>query len=373
MRRLSTPRSSMTVTICSLFAVLAVPTASAAPIPAPMSDPAQAKALAAEIGAARTGGVYYDDAGQLVVAVTDEAAARTVRAEGGTAEVVEHSAADLAAVQAALDDRIADTDPIANTSWGVDPSTNQVSVKIFDGVSTADQKRLTDLAADYGDAVRVEKFPGTLQTNAYESLGGIGIKSKDSGAGCTLGFNVRDSSGQKYFVTAGHCANTSAGLWWHREAGNIYFGKRTEWYDFGGIEKDYAVVKYNEDDAIDVAAYGAVRAAGTEYEITDSRYPFDGESARRAGAVSSDLVGYVLSPSESVYVDGVLVKNMIMTTHCARHGDSGGPLWAGTDALGVLSGSTTPKGETCNSAQDKYVSFFQPVHWVLAHHGLSAF
>lgn len=373
MRRLSTPRTSMTVTICSLFAVLAVPTASAAPTPAPMSDPAQARALAAEIGADRTGGVYYDDAGQLVVAVTDEAAARTVRAEGGTAEVVEHSAAELASVQAALDDRIADTDPIVNTSWGVDPNTNQISVKIFEGVSAADQKRLTDLVADYGDAVRVEKYPGTLRTTAYESLGGIGIKAADSGVECTLGFNVRNSAGEKYFVTAGHCANASNRLFWHREAGNIYFGKRTEWYDFGGNEKDYAVVKYNEDDSTDVAAYGAVRAAGAEYEITDSRYPFDGESVKRAGAVSSDLVGYVLSPSETVTVSGVVLKNMIVTTNCSKGGDSGGPLWAQTDALGILSGTTTPAGEPCNSAQDKYVSIFQPVHWVLAHHGLSAF
>ncbi|WP_200307764.1 S1 family peptidase [Streptomyces adelaidensis] len=373
MRRLSIRRTSLTVALCSLAAVLASPTANAAPAPALMSDPAQARALATEIGADRTGGVYYDDAGQLVVAVTDESAARTVRAEGGTAEVVKHSAADLASVQTALDDRIAEADPIPNTSWGIDPSTNQVSVKIFEGVSAADRKRLTDLVAGYGDAVRVEKYPGTLKTNAYESLGGIGIKSVDSGAECTLGFNVRNSSGQKYFVTAGHCADTSADLWWNREAGGIYLGKRTEWYDFGGIEKDYAVIKYNEDDNIDVAAYGAVRAAGTEYEITDSRYPFDGESVRRAGAVSSDLVGFVLSPSETVTVSGVVLKNMIMTTNCALGGDSGGPLWAGTDALGILSGGNTPNGEPCNSAQDKYVSVYQPVHWVLSHHGLSAF
>ncbi|MFM9693526.1 S1 family peptidase [Streptomyces europaeiscabiei] len=371
MRRLSTRRISMTAALCSLAAVLASPTANAAP--APITDPARARALAAEVGADRTGGVYYDAAGQLVVAVTDEAAARTVRAEGGTAEVVKHSAADLASVQATLDDRIAETDPIANTSWGVDPSTNQVSVKIFEGVSAADRKRIRDLAAEYGDAVRVEKFPGTLNTNAYESLGGIGIRAADSGAECTLGFNVRNSAGEKYFVTAGHCANASNKLFWHRQAGDIYFGKRTEWYDFGGDEKDYAVVKYNEDDAIDVAAYGAVRAAGTEYEITGSRYPFDGESVKRAGAVTSDLVGYVLSPSETVTVSGVVLKNMIMTTNCSKGGDSGGPLWAQTDALGILSGGNTPLGEPCNSAQDNYVSVFQPVHWVLAHHGLSAF
>ncbi|MCX4700440.1 S1 family peptidase [Streptomyces sp. NBC_01373] len=352
--------------------MLASPTANATAteVPAPISDPAQARALAAKVGDDRTGGVYYGDAGQLVVAVTDEATARAVRAEGGVAEIVKYSTAALTSVHATLDQRIAEADPIPNTSWGVDPSTNQVTVEIFDGVSAADEKRLMDLVAGYGDAVRVEKLTGTIRPTAYESIGGIGIVSKEGGSGCTLGFNVRDSSGQKYFVTAGHCADTTADLWWNRENGNHYLGKRI-WFDYGGIDKDYAVMDYRNDE---IVAYGAVRAAGTEYEITDSRYPNAGESAKRAGAVSSDLVGEVLSPSETVtYSDGTVLKNMIETSHCALPGDSGGPLWTGTQALGITSATTTPSSASCNSAQSQYRTYFQPVHWVLAHHGLSAF
>ncbi|MGW3410910.1 S1 family peptidase [Streptomyces sp. NPDC000888] len=364
-------RTSMALAVCGLFAALTSPTANATPAPTPIADPARVRALAVEIGENRSGGVYYDDAGRLVVAVTDEAAARAVRAEGGTAEIVKHSTAALKSIHATLDDRIADTAPIANTSWGIDPRTNQVSVKTFDGVSAADRKRLTDLVTGYGDAVRVERFPGTPRPNAYETLGGIGIRSAVGNWGCTLGFNVRDPAGKKYFVIAGHCVDSADKLEWNREAGGVYLGKRTQWWDFGGIEKDYAVMEYLNDD---VAAYGAVRAVGTEYEITGSRYPNAGEPVKRAGATSSDLVGEVLSPSETVIMSGpVLLKNMIMTSNCSLAGDSGGPLWAGTDALGVLSGGTTPSHEPCNSAQSKYVSYYQPVHWVLAHHGLSAF
>ncbi|WP_193241520.1 S1 family peptidase [Streptomyces phaeolivaceus] len=374
MRRLpTTPRTSMTVAICSVFAVLAAPTAHAAPSPdpAPTAGPDRATALIASMGADRTGGTFYDGDGRLVVAVTDEAAARTVRAQGGTAEVVEHSTDELNSVRTALDRRIADTDPIPNTAWGVDPSTNQVTVSVFDGVSAADRKRLTDVVADYGDKVRVEELPGGIKETAYESLGGIGIVAPYGPTYCTLGFNVRDSSGKKYFVTAGHCASRDEEEFWHREAGGIYFGERTEWWDFGEVEKDYAVIEYVNDD---VAAYGAVRAAGATYEITDSRYPDDGESVKRAGAVSSDLVGQVINPSVTfTFPSGKVMKNMIETSHCAKPGDSGGPLWAGTDALGIASATNTPADASCNSAQSQYRTFFQPVHWVLARYGLSAF
>ncbi|MFI1208745.1 S1 family peptidase [Streptomyces sp. NPDC020802] len=373
MRKVPLRPTVMAIAICGLFATLASPTANAAtaPLPASLTDPARARALAAEVGPDRTGGVYYDTAGRLVVAVTDEAAARTVRAKGAAAEVVEHSTADLNSVRTALDQRIAETDAIPNTSWGIDPSTNQVAVEIFDGVSAADQKRLTGLVAGYGDKVRVEKVPGGIKETAYESLGGIGIVAPYGPTNCTLGFNVRNPAGKRYFITAGHCASTSQEVPWHREAGGIFLGNRTEWWDFGEVDKDYAVIEYLNAD---VAAYGSVRAAGGTFEITDSRYPQDGESVKRAGAVSSDLVGQVINPSVTfTFPSGKVMKNMIETSHCALPGDSGGPLWAGTDALGITSATNTPRGASCNSAQGQYRTFFQPVQWVLARYGLSVY
>ncbi|MFC7897880.1 trypsin-like serine protease [Streptomyces sp. NPDC057381] len=85
-------------------------------------------------------------------------------------------------------------------------------------------------------------------------------------------------------------------------------------------------------------------------------------------------MGQVLSPSVTVtYTDGTVLRNMIKTSHCSLPGDSGGPLWSGTYALGILSGGNTPKQAKCNSAVSQYRSYYQPVHWVLAHHGLHAF
>lgn len=114
MRGLPRRRVALAMAIGGLLAVLASPTVNAAP--ASLTDPADARALAARFGDDRTGGVYYDGDGRLVVAVTHEAAARTVRAEGGVAKVVKHSAATLNSVRATLDRRIAEADPIPNTS-----------------------------------------------------------------------------------------------------------------------------------------------------------------------------------------------------------------------------------------------------------------
>ena len=82
-------------------------------------------------------------------------------------------------------------------------------------MSAEDENRLVKLVSGYGDAVTVNRLPGTFTTQAtYETHGGTGIYAKDAPAHkCTLGFNVRNSAGEKYFVTAGHCAATADDLW----------------------------------------------------------------------------------------------------------------------------------------------------------------
>jgi streptogrisin D len=261
MRRYIPRRSARAVTAA---AVLAAPqTAFAAPVP--LTDSSAVNALAADLGADHTGGVYRDENGRLVIAVTDEATAQAVEAAGGVAEVVAYSTAQLQSVHDTLDARIADADPIPNTAWSIDPQTNQVVVDIFEGVSAADEQRLTDLVSGYGDEVTVNRLSGELHTDAYETHGGTGIHSKDSGTGCTLGFNVRNSAGQKYFLTAGHCANTAADLWWNRDEGNHYLGKRI-WQDYGGMDKDFAVMEYRNDE---IVAYGpSTRSAWTTTSTT---------------------------------------------------------------------------------------------------------
>ena len=66
------------------------------------------------------------------------------------------------------------------------------------------------------------------------------------------------------------------------------------------------------------------------------------------------------------YQGGGTVRGMIQTTVCAEPGDSGGPLYDGTLAIGLTSGGSgdCKKGGT---------TFFQPVTAALQTYGVSIY
>jgi streptogrisin D len=350
-------RTAVVVTGLALVSLLAAPVAQAAPI----SDPAQAADLAAQLGDTRTAGVYYDEAGQLVVGVTDEGAAQAVRAAGGTPQLVANSTAALTAIHAEFDQLAG----IANTSWGVDPSTNKISVEIYDGVSAADQARLEALAAKHGGAVSIEKLPGKVESSAYDMRGGVGIVSGN--ALCSAAFNVANSSGKKYMLTAGHCM-IGGHYDWSRYSGDVYLGRKTSFEFEPG---DWGVVEYR---ASDVNALGMIQYKdGSAHQITGSRWVNDGEAVKRTGTTSQDFVGKVLDPSVTVnYSGGVTLYKMIKTSLCVMGGDSGGALFTGSTALGITSGGTDID-KPCSDGVSNRRSFYQPVQAVLIDKGLHVY
>ncbi|MBB4787322.1 alpha-lytic protease prodomain-containing protein [Streptomyces rapamycinicus] len=189
--------------------------------PAPLTDPAEAAALARQLGNERTAGVYYRNE-RLVVAVTDQDAAETVRSAGAVAEVVPHSTAELDSAKAKLDQLTG----IPNTAWSIDQSSNRVDVKIYDGVSEADKARIENSVSEYGDTVDITKHSGKIESNAYAMRGGLGITSEYTPGWitiCSAGFNVQNGSGKKYMITAGHCMRNGA-VNWHRRSGEIPLG-----------------------------------------------------------------------------------------------------------------------------------------------------
>lgn len=369
MRRAALPRRAGAIVTAGtlLTALLAIPSPPAVAAPVPITDYARAAGVAAELGDDRNGGVYYDDSGQLVIAVTDRAATDAVTAAGGVAEVVTYSTAFLESIHTALDERIAAVDPIPGTSWGADPSTNKVVVEIDSTVQGADLARLQQAIAGYGDAVRVERLDGVLRSNA-SMPGGVGIRENNVSNGrlCTAGFNVQNSAGTKYMLTAGHCV-VGGKYWWERYYNGEYLGKMTT-FDYGG--KDYAVIQYLNSA---VSPYGVVIVNGQEQQITDSRYAYDGEPVKRVGTSSSDLVGAVLDPSITVTTnDGAVLTGMIKTSLCSIPGDSGGPLFRGSTALGILQGSVDGSS-TCNSGVSSDRSYYTPVQWILNKHSLKVY
>ncbi|MFF4764663.1 S1 family peptidase [Streptomyces sp. NPDC001292] len=347
------------------------PQASAADNPKPLTDPVQTTALARKLGDNRTGGVYFEN-GRLVVAVTDQAAAQTVRDAGGVPKIVTRSAAELASIH----DKLDKLGNIPNTTWGVEARTNQVSVEIFDGVSAAGRARIEKVAAAHPGAIRIDRIRSKLTFKVATGLrGGLGINSE--GWLCTSGFIVQNSSGTKYMLTAGHCVPGTGNVWYAFNGTRI--GIQTS-YNFGtgtggycdGVDRgcDWAAVKI---DGPEITPYGMVRYGPNDYrQIDDSRYPMEQEEIDRLGTNSQDLTGNITKTSTTVNIDGTTMYGMFESNVCALAGDSGGPALHGVTALGLLSGGT---GETVctSSSTGTYRNYFTKVQTVLNQTGLKVY
>ena len=85
MRRRNVCRGLMAASVGGVLMLTTTTAAQAAP--PPLTDPVKATVIADELGDKRAAGVYYRN-GRVVVAVTDQAAAETVRSAGAIAEVV---------------------------------------------------------------------------------------------------------------------------------------------------------------------------------------------------------------------------------------------------------------------------------------------
>lgn len=314
---------------------------------APVASPEGATALAERLGA-RSAGTYLDDAGTMVVTVTDEAAARQVRAAGATAKIVARGSAELASVTAELDRSAR----IPGTAWYTDPMSNQVVIDVDSTVTGAKLARITAVTARFGDAVRVQAIPGTLSTTIS---GGNAIYT--SGSRCSLGFNVRSGS-TYYFLTAGHCTN--AGANWSASSGGSVIGTRAG-SSFPG--NDYGIVRYNSSaqQPGDVYLYGGYR------DITGAANPTVNQSVQRSGSTTGLRSGRVTALNATVTYQGSgTVSGLIRTTVCAQPGDSGGPLFAGGTALGLTSGGSG----NCTSGG---TTFFQPVVEALNAYGVTVY
>lgn len=84
-----------------------------------------------------------------------------------------------------------------------------------------------------------------------------------------------------------------------------------------------------------------------------------GENITRRGSTTGTHSGKVTALNVTVhYSGGGTVRGLIQTTVCAEPGDSGGPLYDGTAAIGLTSGGTT---------------FFQPVTAALSAYGVHVY
>lgn len=304
-----------------------------------LAAPAHAAGLSVVSGLADAG-TYYSN-GTLVAAVTSEAKAADVRAKGGTAKVVSRTLGTLNSIVSNLDPHV------AGTAWSVDPATNQVVVDVDISVTGGNYQALQAIAASSNGAIRIEEMHGLL---THMIRGGNAIYT--GGARCSLGFNVR--SGTVYsFITAGHCTNIGA-TW---NDGSTTLGTRT---GTSFPTNDYGIVRYN------TSYTNHPGSIANGQDITSARNAVVGEAVRRHGSTTGNRGGTVTGLNATVNYSQGSVYQMIRTNVCAEPGDSGGPLYSGTSALGLTSGGSG----NCSSGG---TTFFQPVPEVLSRYGVAVY
>ncbi|MFK0214963.1 S1 family peptidase [Streptomyces sp. NPDC090298] len=240
---------------------------------------------------------------------------------------------------------------VAGTAWRVDTATGQVVVTADSTVSQAEIAKIRDRAGSNAGALRIERTPGTF--NKLIS-GGDAIYA--SSWRCSLGFNVKDGAGNYYFLTAGHCTD-GAGTWWSNSAHTTVLGT-TAGSSFPN--NDYGIVRYTNTSVTKSGTVGSV-------DITGAANATVGMSVTRRGSTTGIHSGTVTGLNATVnYGGGDIVYGMIQTNVCAEPGDSGGPLYSGTRAIGLTSGGSG----NCSSGG---TTFFQPVTEALSAYGVSVF
>jgi streptogrisin B len=235
---------------------------------------------------------------------------------------------------------------VRGIAWYVDRAADRVVVTADSTVSAAEVATIKQRAGADAQAIRISHVPGTFRLLLAAGNAIYGGQYR-----CSLGFNVVSGS-TYYFLTAGHCGKLVTS--WYTNAGHTTLIGPTVSYSFPG--NDYALVRY---------ANTSLSHPGG-FTVAD---PFVGESVKRTGSTTGTHSGTVTALNVSVRYSGRLhgtVSGLIQTNVCAEPGDSGGPLYDGTKALGITSGGS---GD-CTSGG---TTFFQPVREAANAYGVTVF
>ncbi|MET7641613.1 S1 family peptidase [Streptomyces sp. NPDC005438] len=228
---------------------------------------------------------------------------------------------------------------VAGTAWYVDSSDHRVVVTADSTVSAGELAKIRKAAGAQAGALKIERTAGQ-----FTRLISGGDAIYTGGSRCSLGFNVEDSGGAAFFLTAGHC--TEAGSTWYADANNSTVLGNTAGSSFPG--NDYGIVRYTNSSISKPGTVGSV-------DITRAADPTVGQSVTRRGSTTGIHSGQVTALNATVnYGGGDIVYGLIQTTVCAEPGDSGGPLYSGSTAHGLTSGGSG----NCSSGG---TTFFQPV------------
>ncbi|MFC8201065.1 S1 family peptidase [Streptomyces sp. NPDC060006] len=241
---------------------------------------------------------------------------------------------------------------VPGTAWATDAKTGKVVVTVDSTVSKAEIAKIKRAAGTNAGALQIKHTPGKINKLIK---GGDAIYA--TSWRCSLGFNVKNSAGADYFVTAGHCTD-GAGTWYSNSGRTTVLGP-TAGSSFP--TNDYGLVRYSNTGVTKSGTAGTV-------DITRAATPAVGTNVIRTGSTTGTRTGRVTALNATVnYGGGDVVYGMIQTTVCAEPGDSGGPLYGSN---GVAYGLTSGGSGNCSSGG---TTFFQPVTEALSAYGVNVF
>ncbi|MGI5399981.1 S1 family peptidase [Streptomyces sp. CA-135486] len=249
----------------------------------------------------------------------------------------------------AASDAVLEAD-VAGTAWNIDPATKTLVVTADSTVSQAEIAKIKRAAGSNAGALRIERTSGT-----FSKLISGGDAIYATSWRCSLGFNVRSGS-TYYFLTAGHCTDGNP-PWYTNSSRTTSIGP-TAGSSFPG--NDYGIVRYSNTSLSHPGTVGS-------QDITSAANATVGMSVTRRGSTTGTHSGSVTGLNATVnYGGGDIVYGMIRTNVCAEPGDSGGPLYSGSRAIGLTSGGSG----NCSSGG---TTFFQPVTEALSAYGVSVY
>ncbi|QNP61945.1 S1 family peptidase [Streptomyces genisteinicus] len=288
---------------------------------------------------------------RLIAVASALVAASALAAPSAMAEAAPAKATVAQLAQAG--EAVLDAD-VAGTAWYTDQATGKVVVTVDSTVSAAEIATIKKEAGDRAGDLTIKRTEGT-----FDKLIAGGQAIYAGGGRCSLGFNVRSGS-TYYALTAGHCTEIGS-TWYTNSANTTVLGSRA---GTSFPTNDYGLIRHSNASAADGRVY---LYNGSYRDITTAGNARVGQSVQRSGSTTGLHGGTVTGLNATVnYGGGDIVYGMIQTNVCAEPGDSGGPLFSGTTALGLTSGGSG----NCSSGG---TTFFQPVTEALSAYGVSVF
>ncbi|WP_433162927.1 S1 family peptidase [Kribbella sp. CA-247076] len=312
--------------------------------------------LRTELGS-KAVGTYYDDAGKLVVAVSDLAAADLVRQAGAIPKLVRFTADQLNAVQAELN-RLATSSSAGKVrSWYVDPISGTVVVTVPKGARDLITERFLERAKENGDLVTIRRAVGkvTLTADDFGLRGGMKV-DKNTGYVCSLGFNARTTKGNRIFLTAGHC---TAGKPTFSRNGYVLGNTQTSSFpgnDFGTVG---VIEGWDQQGYVEGWGAGNVAVKGIANATV-------GSTLCKSGKTTGWTCGRIVARNVTVnYGNNRVVRGLFQHTACTEAGDSGGATMTGNYAQGISSGAALINGQCLEKHGQASESYAQPIAEVL--------